>query len=103
MRNEKGERRFFYFFVERQKVAHPTGVQRYNKNNTQALEGVAQQDLPIILVKLATRVSTHRLTVSPTHQLFCLHPIPISLNQFNKAVNSLVFGNIFFDAGLTFV
>ena len=73
MRNEKGERRFFYFFVERQKVA------------------------------LATQVSTHRLTASPTHQLFCFKPIPISLNQLNQSIYRFFFGNVFFDAGLTFV
>lgn len=64
---------FFIFFVERQKVA------------------------------LATQVSTHRLTASPNHQLFCFHPIPIGLNKFNKSLYGFVFGNVFFDASLTFV
>ena len=63
----------FIFFVERQKVA------------------------------LATQVSTHRLTASPNHQLFCFKPIPISLNQLNQSIYRFFFGNVFFDAGLTFV
>lgn len=64
---------FFIFFVERQNVA------------------------------LATQVSTHRITASPNHQLFSFKPIPIGLDKFDKAVYRFFFGNVFFDAGLTFV
>jgi hypothetical protein len=62
---------------QKTKKHHPTGVQPYNKRNTQALLGYALQDLPIILLN---SLREYRITDSPTHRLTESPIIPLQTN-----------------------
>ena len=76
MRKEKGD--FFIFLLKGRKLH---SLRRYR----------------------LTESPNHRITESPNNQLFSFKPIPISLNQLNQSIYRFFFGNVFFDAGLTFV